>query len=92
LRSQRAKTPGHLPIDGLTALGVALAAVAWPRDDPEEVEHVHDDLPPDHLQWQGLAGGATGTPTSSTTYITPGRGAERPFASIGEDAASQGSR
>jgi MFS family permease len=31
---------------GLTALGVALAAALWPAHDPEEVEHVHADLPP----------------------------------------------
>ncbi|WP_354079847.1 MFS transporter [Constrictibacter sp. MBR-5] len=32
----------------LTALGLALAPGLWPADDPEILEHAHDDLPPDH--------------------------------------------
>jgi MFS family permease len=40
----------------LTALGVVLAAVAWPRDDSEEVEHGHYDLSPDHPHVAGARG------------------------------------
>jgi H+ antiporter protein len=31
-----------------TLLGFVLAARLWPADDPEEIEHAHPDLPPDH--------------------------------------------
>jgi len=37
-----------LILGGLTAVGAALAPVFWPAHDPEIVEHVHEDLPPDH--------------------------------------------
>jgi H+ antiporter protein len=32
----------------VTLLGFVLAARLWPADDPEEIEHAHPDLPPDH--------------------------------------------
>jgi H+ antiporter protein len=32
----------------LTLLGFGLAARLWPADDPDEIEHSHPDLPPDH--------------------------------------------
>jgi MFS family permease len=41
----------------LTALGAALAMAAWPRVDPEEIEHAHPNLPLDHPHVVG-AGGA----------------------------------
>ena len=42
-----------LALGGLTALGAALAPAFWPADDPEIVEHVHEDLPPDHPHVRG---------------------------------------
>ena len=41
--------PMTLVVLGLvTVLGFVLAARLWPVDDPEEIEHAHPDLPPDH--------------------------------------------
>jgi Na+/melibiose symporter-like transporter len=41
--------PMTLAVLGLvTLLGFVLAARLWPADDPEEIEHVHPDLPSDH--------------------------------------------
>ena len=41
--------PTTLAVLGLmTLLGFVLAARLWPVDDPEEIEHGHPDLPPDH--------------------------------------------
>lgn len=41
--------PMTLGVLGLvTLLGFLLAARLWPADDPEEIEHAHPDLPPDH--------------------------------------------
>jgi H+ antiporter protein len=41
--------PMTLAVLGLvTLLGFVLAARLWPADDPEEIEHAHPDLPPDH--------------------------------------------
>lgn len=40
---------------GLAALGVAAALVLWPADDPDTIEHVHDDLPLDHPHVRGDA-------------------------------------
>ena len=41
--------PMSLGVLGLvTLLGFVLAAWLWPADDPEEIEHAHPDLPPDH--------------------------------------------
>ena len=34
----------------LGALGLVAALVLWPRHDAEEIEHVHDQLPPGHAQ------------------------------------------
>ncbi len=35
-------------LTGLSATGFACAALFWRGDDPGALEHVHDDLPPDH--------------------------------------------
>jgi H+ antiporter protein len=41
--------PMTLGVLGLvTLLGFALATRLWPAHDPDEVEHAHPDLPPDH--------------------------------------------
>lgn len=44
-----------LVLGGLTALGVAIAPAVWPANDPENIEHVHEDLPPDHPHVHGAA-------------------------------------
>jgi hypothetical protein len=42
-------------LGGLAALGVAAALVLWPADDPDAIEHVHDDLALDHPHVRGAA-------------------------------------
>jgi len=37
----------------LALAGVVLALKLWPANDPDEVEHTHDNLPPDHPHLQG---------------------------------------
>jgi hypothetical protein len=32
----------------LVGIGIALALLLWPADDPAVLEHVHEDLSPDH--------------------------------------------
>ncbi|WP_313171955.1 MFS transporter [Stenotrophomonas sp.] len=36
---------------GVAGVGLLLAWRSWPRADPEEIEHSHDDLPDDHPHW-----------------------------------------
>lgn len=40
----------------LAVAGVGIAWRYWPRHDPDEVEHRHDDLPADHPHMQGWTG------------------------------------
>jgi MFS family permease len=40
----------------VTVLGIALATAVWPRADPEEIEHAHADLSPDHPHVIGAGG------------------------------------
>ena len=35
-------------LGGIALIGVMAAGMLWPSDDPEIIEHVHDDLPDDH--------------------------------------------
>jgi MFS family permease len=42
-------------------LAGVLAAWCWPANDPDAVEHTHDDLPPDHPHLQTGSGPAQGT-------------------------------
>ena len=35
-------------LGGIALLGVMTAGMLWPSDDPEVIEHVHDNLPDDH--------------------------------------------
>lgn len=35
-------------LGGLASIGTVVAAMLWPSDDPDVIEHVHDDLPDDH--------------------------------------------
>jgi MFS family permease len=35
----------------VAGLGLAAAAILWPAADPQEVEHDHADLPPEHPHW-----------------------------------------
>ena len=37
-----------LVLGGMTLLGAGLAASLWPAPDPEEIEHLHPELNPDH--------------------------------------------
>ena len=49
---------------GLTAVagvGVVTAWRAWPAHDPQEIEHAHPDLPPDHAHWVDHAPTRTGS-------------------------------
>ena len=45
--------PASLALGGIAAAGAALAALLWPIDDPEVLEHRHDDLPDDHPHLEG---------------------------------------
>ena len=38
---------------GLAALGAAIALRIWPKDDPEVMEHTHENLPLDHPHLKG---------------------------------------
>ncbi|MGR3584189.1 MAG: MFS transporter, partial [Pseudooceanicola nanhaiensis] len=38
---------------GLAALGAAIALRVWPKDDPEVMEHTHENLPLDHPHLKG---------------------------------------
>ena len=49
--------PTSLALGALGATGIALALGAWPADDPEVLEHRHEDLPQDHPHLGG--GGRT---------------------------------
>ncbi len=40
--------PTFLMLAVLAMAGLGAAAALWPRHDPEEIEHHHPDLPPDH--------------------------------------------
>jgi MFS family permease len=41
----------------IAALGLAVAALVWPQEDPLELTHRHDDLPPDHPHLLSQAAG-----------------------------------
>ncbi|SFJ12262.1 MFS transporter [Celeribacter neptunius] len=47
--------PALIALSLLAALGLAVALRLWPRGDPVEIEHSHDNLPPDHPHLQGHA-------------------------------------
>lgn len=40
--------PTLLVLAALAAVGIVAALRLWPADDPQVVEHTHDNLPPDH--------------------------------------------
>jgi MFS family permease len=42
-----------LALSGIALTGLFLAWHFWPRNDPDEVEHSHDDLAPDHEHLNG---------------------------------------
>jgi len=48
LGAQAGMAVTFLVLGGVTAAGLAVAPMFWPSYDPEIVEHVHEDLPPDH--------------------------------------------
>lgn len=41
---------------GLAAVAIGVGAAVWSADDPEVVEHSHDELPADHPHLAGAAG------------------------------------
>jgi H+ antiporter protein len=48
LGAQTGMAVTFLVLGALTVLGAAVAPLLWPAQDPEIIEHVHEDLPPDH--------------------------------------------
>ena len=64
-----------LLLGALAAAAVLAARMLWPADDPEHIEHAHDDLPADQCtaRKRALRAVAIRTPTSSTTSIRAGR-------------------
>ncbi len=50
-----------LVLAAMGAVGLATAMVLWPRDDAEEVEHIHDRLPAGHEHLRGVRPDPTGT-------------------------------
>ena len=48
LGAEAGMSGAFLALGAVTALGAALAPALWPAADPEILEHVHPDLPPDH--------------------------------------------
>lgn len=44
----------------LAAAAVGLAALLWPADDPAELPHTHDNLPPGHPHLAGVESAGTG--------------------------------
>src|SRR5215210_7895560 len=49
--------PTFTVMAAISAAGLGAAMALWPRRDPEEVEHAHPELPPDHPHF-AAAGGA----------------------------------
>lgn len=50
-------TPTFALLGTITVIAVLLATRLWPKDDPEEIEHSHDDLDADHPHLAGTASG-----------------------------------
>ncbi|WP_425052539.1 MFS transporter [Psychromarinibacter sp. S121] len=46
-------TTAFLTLAALAGAGIALALRVWPAEDPDELEHTHDNLPLDHPHLQG---------------------------------------
>ena len=40
--------PTFVALAGLSLVGVVVALKVWPAADPDELAHVHPDLPPQH--------------------------------------------
>jgi len=55
LGAETGMTTALLVLGGLAALGIAAAFLLWPANDPDTIEHVHDDLPLDHPHVRGAA-------------------------------------
>ncbi len=47
-------------LTALAAIGACVAWRAWPRHDPETLEHAHPELPPEHPHWHAHAPDARG--------------------------------
>ncbi|WP_281277308.1 MFS transporter [Hankyongella ginsenosidimutans] len=67
----------------VAAAAVFIATRLWPAHDPDEIEHTHDTLDPDHPHLSGttnVSGGiAMFTPTSLTATIQNGRARHEAF-------------
>ena len=48
--------PAFLALAALCAIGIIGLFVLWPAHDPEQIAHVHDDLPADHPHLRGDGG------------------------------------
>lgn len=48
LGAEAGMTVAFLVLGGFTAVGAVLTPVLWSAHDPEILEHVHENLPPDH--------------------------------------------
>jgi predicted MFS family arabinose efflux permease len=66
-------TPTFLLLAGLVAIGCLIAAIVWPGDDRDILEHVREDLPPDHphLQKTGAERTAGGVRHAHVFVIDP---------------------
>ena len=48
LQAAHGNVTAMLALAALSAIGLGAGALLWPRSDPIEIPHVHDDLPADH--------------------------------------------
>ncbi|BBU53869.1 MFS transporter [Mameliella alba] len=53
LMTQLGTVAALVALAGLAALGAAVALRIWPKDDPEVLEHTHENLPLDHPHLKG---------------------------------------
>ena len=60
LGAEAGMTAAFLVLGGLATFGTALAPALWLAQDPDLLEHLHDDLPTDHPHVQGAAPAAGG--------------------------------
>ncbi len=70
--------PAFLVLAALAMAGLGAAAALWPRHDPEEIEHDHAGLPPEHPH--PAARPATWTPrTATSSRLRPRTARSAPF-------------